>query len=206
MTAPNLSPQFSRGWNAGNCASPNVRDKLDQITTSALHFTWSKGIDSALRTPTCSSQTARRNLKSCRCVRGTIKKEANNGSPNETAENWARNEANLKKEEIKRRRMSSESGLLSSPSLSCREREDMFDFCREKSDFPRIFPRHHQRSVYSLPRPHNPDLLHKNCRKFALSKHNVYSVCRLVSFTEKMEVRKLRVAEIISRLFQVVWP
>ena len=100
MTAPNLSPQFSRGWNAGNCASPNVRDKLDQITTSALHLTWSKGIDSALRTPTCSSQTARRNLKSCRCVRGTIKKEANNGSPNETAENWARNEANLKKEEI----------------------------------------------------------------------------------------------------------
>ena len=59
------------------------------------NFTWSKGIDNALRTPTCSSQTAFRNLMSCLCVKGRIKKQANNGSPNETAENWASNEAYL---------------------------------------------------------------------------------------------------------------
>ena len=61
-------------------------------------FTWPKGIDSALKTPMCSSQTARRNFMSCFCVKGRITKQLNNRSPKDTAENWDNNAAYLEKE------------------------------------------------------------------------------------------------------------
>lgn len=55
-------------------------------------------MDSALKTPLCSSQIARRNFMSCFCVKGSITKQLNNGSPKDTAENWDSNEAYLEKE------------------------------------------------------------------------------------------------------------
>ena len=70
-------------------------------TVHFIKFTCSKGIDNALKTPMCSSQTALRNLTSCFWAKGRITKQPNNASPNETAEYWDRKDAYLEKSEIK---------------------------------------------------------------------------------------------------------